>query len=87
MNAAGELMKAVPEFSGPPATAVEAAAETGRVYLLLTGVLAITAAAVVLVHGPRTLAGRHADLADFQASRTLGIGDEQQRRAGVPPVA
>jgi membrane protease YdiL (CAAX protease family) len=58
MNASGGLVKAVPEFSFRPADAIEAAAEMGRLYLLLTAVLAVAAITVVLVRGPRDLAPR-----------------------------
>ncbi len=58
MNASGELAKAIPEYSARPASAVEAAAETGHMYLLLTIVLWAAAVVVVLVYGPRNLSRR-----------------------------
>jgi uncharacterized protein len=55
MNASGETWKAIPEYSIRPASAIEAAAETGHVYLMLTIVLWAATIVVVLVYGPLNL--------------------------------
>ncbi len=57
-NASGALLRAVPEYAVRPATTAEAAALTGRIYLLLTVAMAVAATVVVLVHGPRDLSHR-----------------------------
>ena len=61
MNASGGLWKVIPEYSSRPTSAVEAAAETGHVYLMLTVVVWVAAVAVVLVHGPLDLSRRARD--------------------------
>jgi membrane protease YdiL (CAAX protease family) len=58
MNASSEVWKAIPQYSTRPASVIEAAAETGHVYLMLTIVMWIAAVAVVLVHGSRNLSRR-----------------------------
>ena len=58
MNASGEMWKAIPEYSTRPTSAIEAATETGHVYLMLTVVVWVAAAAVVLVYGPLDLSRR-----------------------------
>jgi membrane protease YdiL (CAAX protease family) len=58
INASSELLKAVPDYAVRPASVAEAAALTGRIYLLLTVAMAVAATVVVLVHGPRNLSRR-----------------------------
>src|SRR5215216_3905801 len=58
MNASDEMWKILSEYSVRPASAAEAAAETGHVYLMLTVVFWVAAAAVVLVYGPLNLSRR-----------------------------
>ena len=55
MNACGETWKAISEYSVRPAGAIEAAAETGHIYLMLTIVLWAAAIVVVLVYVPLNL--------------------------------
>jgi uncharacterized protein len=71
MNASGELAKALPEYSARPASAIEAAAETGHMYLMLTIVLWVAAAAVVLVYGPRDLSRRPRQVAQKTGGRRV----------------
>lgn len=58
LNASGEMWKAIPEYSVRPASAIEAAAETGHIYLMLTIVLWAAAIVVVLVYGSLNLSRR-----------------------------
>ncbi len=58
MNASGEVWKAIPQYSTRPESVIEAAAETGHVYLMLTVVMWIAAVFVVLVYGSRNLSRR-----------------------------
>jgi membrane protease YdiL (CAAX protease family) len=69
MNASGELPKALPEYSVRPASAIEAAAETGRMYLMLTIVLWVAAVVVVLAYGPRDLSRRPRQIAQTGGQR------------------
>ena len=57
-NASGEVWKAIPQYSTRPESVIEAAAETGHVYLMLTVVMGIAAVSVVLVYGSRNLSRR-----------------------------
>jgi hypothetical protein len=68
MNASGELPKALPEYSVRRASAVEAATETGHMYLMLTIVLWV-AAVVVLVYGPRDLSRQPRQIAQIGGRR------------------
>jgi membrane protease YdiL (CAAX protease family) len=58
MNASSEVWKAIPQYSTRPASVIEAAAETGHVYLMLTVAMWTAAVVVVLVYGPRNLSRR-----------------------------
>jgi membrane protease YdiL (CAAX protease family) len=58
MNASGEVWKAIPQYSTRPESVIEAAAETGHVYLMLTIAMWIAAVVVVLVYGSRNLSRR-----------------------------
>ena len=58
MNASGEVWKAIPQYSTRPESVIEAAAETGHVYLMLTIAMWVAAVAVLLVYGSRNLSRR-----------------------------
>ncbi len=58
MNASSEVWKAIPQYSTRPESVIEAAAETGHVYLMLTIAMWIAAVVVVLVYGSRNLSRR-----------------------------
>jgi len=58
MNASSEVWKAIPQYSTRPASVIEAAAETGHVYLMLTIAMWVAAVAVLLVYGSRNLSRR-----------------------------
>jgi membrane protease YdiL (CAAX protease family) len=73
-NASGALMRAVPEYAVRPAAVAEAAALTERIYLLLTVAMAVAAAVVVLVHGPRDLSRRPRQVLEPTADRPLEAG-------------
>jgi membrane protease YdiL (CAAX protease family) len=85
INASGELLKAVPEYAVRPATVAEAAALTGRIYLLLTVAMAVAATVVVLVHGPRDLSRRPREVPEAAGDRPPA--DRTSRPLGVEPGA
>ena len=58
MNASEQVWKVLPEYSVRPASAAEAAAQTMHVYLMLTIVMWVAAAAIVLIYGSRNLSRR-----------------------------
>jgi hypothetical protein len=80
-NASGALLRAVPEYAVRPATTAEAAALTGRIYLLLTVAMAVAATVVVLVHGPRDLSHR-----PRQVLRAAGDGPPTARTSPLLKV-
>ena len=86
LNAAGRLWNTLPKYAVEPPTAVEAAAQTVHINIMMTIVLWVAAIVVVLVYGPRNLSRQPREVLPTASSESPPMAVRSYRLRAVTNV-